>query len=928
MQVAKAGANGAGGRAGPPPDRLRRIRWILAGVLVAGAGLLAGTYFLQPQTADLKVPRVSLRVRETAHGFVLTRSEGERMIFRLKAALATQMQHREHTILRQVDLVVFDRDGVHADRISGEQFQYDPASGNVVAVGEVHIALEGQRAGAAEAEDNTTAGSSRGSPIEVTAQRLWFNTKTGLAVAGGGLDFRYWNAVGHADAARVEAGSNRLVMSGNVLLRWAPPGRWPLEVRAGKAILDKAARTITLVGGGEGGAAGAAVVTMGPRRLTAPRLVLTLGPDDVVRAAMADGGVQAQGRENGRQMQVSCQTAKLWFQLPRMNTGRGPLRQPEARLEKMMLSGNVVAEATQADGRAARAPFSGGSRQAVRFGSRRRQMPAGEGFSAAPRRERLQAAVVTVDFAGGNEPTQAEAEQAMVWMEGGAGMRGRGDEPRLEVQAPALRFIFGPGARAGQTVLRQAITEGRGTVRYTPVAGGGPVRMTANQFTVKWNRGQRIEEGRAMGEVAWNQAAAGKQEARRGTAGAVTAWTNQKTGQVARLVASGGVTLAVAGMEGSTGPRGRADGGTAVEPGPWDLGAGGGIAMAGDRLTWDAGKGVAQLTPRNGARVTATSANGRLEAAQLTLTPVEMIASGGVSVAWTGGEQRAESKEQRAEGKEARAEGKEARARTEEVQAEGRGSGAEGRKGEGVAGLLGPDLTGGSGPVNLTAATLTVSRDGQRGVFVGGVRVWRGSSVLQAATLRFNRAQGTVTANGPGATGVRTTFLSPRGGRLAAGQTRLAGLAVSGGAAQRRPQGRTTAAPQPVAVVVTAPELRYWRRQELAEYSGGVRAKAAETRLTCQYLKIEWAGRSGRPARLVAGGGVEVRQPGRRAQGQTAVYDARQGVVRLRGGSPSIYDAELGMLAGSALTFSPVNDTIRVESGPHTRTFAAYQVSH
>lgn len=869
MQVAKAGENGAGDGAGPPPDRLRRIRWILAAVLVAGAGLLAATYLLQPKAAELKVPRVSLRVRETAHGFVLTRSEGERTIFQLQAALATQMQNREHTILQHVDLVVFDRDGVHADRISGEQFQYDPASGNVVAVGEVHIALEGRRAATAGAEGRAAAGSGRrNSPIEVTARRLWFNTKTGVAVAGGGLDFRYWNAVGHADAARVEAGSNRLVLSGDVRLRWAPPGRWPLAVRAGQAILDKAARTITLASGGKGGAA-APVVTMGPRRLSARQLVLRLGPDEVVRAAEAEGGVQAAARENGRVMRVSCQRAQLRFQPQAMTDARGPLRQPEARLAKLVLSGNVAAVATQADGR----------------------------------KQQLQAAVVTVAFAGRNEPTQAEAEQATAWVGGDYGLgdtRYRARSPQgsgeAKVQAPGLRFVFGPGLKAGQTVLREAATEGRGTVWYAR-AGQGAVRMEANQFTVALNPGQQIEDGQAIGDVVWHEAAAGKQAARRGTAGAAEAWLDPKTGQVARLVASGGVTV-----ETATAGRGTATAGT----------------IAGGRLTWTAANGVARLTPRNGEKVMATSAQGRLEAAEMTLTPAAMIASGGVSAAWMPARPAGEP-------------GPRAPGRGQAARGTGYGAGPPGTPGgvAGMAGAVGPGLTGGSGPVNLTAARLTMSRDEQRGVFAGGVRVWRGSSMLQAATLRFNRARGMVTASGPGATGVRTTFLSPRGGRLAAGQTQLAaGLGASGGAVRRRAAGPAGSAPRPVAVAVTAPELRYWRDRELAEYSGGVRVAAGETELTCEYLKIEWAGRSGRPQRLVAGGGVEVRQPGRRAQGETAVYDARRRMVTLTGGSPSIYDAELGMLAGSALTFSPVNDTIRVESGPHTRTFAAYQVSH
>lgn len=259
------------------------------------------------------------------------------------------------------------------------------------------------------------------------------------------------------------------------------------------------------------------------------------------------------------------------------------------------------------------------------------------------------------------------------------------------------------------------------------------------------------------------------------------------------------------------------------------------------------------------------------------------------------------------------------------------GGGEERDEAGGSAGLLGPGLTDGNEPVNLTAARLEVSRDGERGEFSGGVRVWEAGSMLQAGKLRFDRAAGTVTASGPGAAGVRTTILSPRGGRMAAGQSRLeAGQFTNAEGSKRAAarKGRRRRADWPVAVEVKASVLHYWRGKELAEYSGGVVVDAEATVVRCKYLKIEWARLDAPPARLVAGGGVLAQQPGRHARGRTAVWDQQRQVLTLSGGSPSIYDAELGFLAGSTLTFSPVNDTIRVESGPGTRTFAAYRTGH
>lgn len=885
MQVARAAANESTGAGGPPPDRLRRVRIIIAAVVVVGAGVLAATYFLQPPAAKLKVPRLSLRVRQTVHGFVLTRSEGGRTMFRLQAQVATQMERAQHTILQQVALTVFDPDGIHADRISGERFQYDPEDGNVVAAGEVHIALEGRRPLEGGARGNKRSAS----PIDVIARILRFNTKTGAAVASGGLQFRYWNATGQAEEAQLGAGSNRLVLNGDVRLRWAPPGRWPLNIRAGRAVLDKVARTITLLAPAGGRALAPAaldpVVTMGPRRLTAPKLIFHLGPNDAVQWAAAEGGVKAETTAPRRALTLACQTAQMRFQPTRRGgAARGPLRQPGVRVAQLTLSGNVQAQMRQADGG----------------------------------RQRLKAATVRIAFTGQNVPTGGEATQATIWTWGGS----RRGDPALpggtalrrpdgqmkarvaaggeaELTAPLILFTFGPGAKPGQTALRQAWTEGRGTARYLPAGNQGAMDVSANRFALELTAAGRPATARATGEVAWSQAAAANQAARNGTAGAVEAWMDPETGHAARLVESGGVRMVVAGgglleTPARVGSARRGAAGQARTAVPL---AGGPTVVEGETLRWEAASGVAQLTPPPGGRVVAAGPGERLTAAELILTPVSVLATGGIQARITG-----------------------------------RGPGMLGAGGAlpGAATHGGAGRKDGNPPVNITAQELAASRDGQRGIFSGDVRVWQGASTMRAAALAFDRARGTATASGSGAAGVRSSFVASRGGRMAAGQTQLLPARMGAGqaAARAKKTGAKPAPPEPVAVQVEAPVFHYWQQRGLAEYSGGVSVLAAATRLSCRYLRIEWKGATRRPSRMVAGGGVEVAQPGRRAQGQRAIYDPQRRTVTLEGGSPSIYDAELGLLAGSALTFSPVNATIRVESGPGTRTFAAYRVSH
>ncbi len=898
---------------GPPPDRLRRARWALAVLFLAGAAVLAGSYWLNRPPAGMRVPPVSLRIRQTARGFVLTRAEGGRTLFRLTARLATQMQAGRRTILRAAQLVIYDRDGVHADRISGRQFRYDPGTGRVVAVGRVHLALEAARAarhpaasGRAEGVASprkspgqpsvAAASGPRASPIEVVAQQLAFNTKTGSGVIRGGLDFRYWNASGHADRAQLVPGSNLLILSGRVRLRWAPPGHWPLRVTAAQATLNKSAATIALQASPHGG--DTPLVVLGPRRLRAQRLIFFLRRDDTVRSVRAQGGVRASGAQGGRRFSVRCQQAVA--RLRRGNAAakrpaKGPLEQSGVRLSALTLSGGVMLS----------------ERQGARW-------------------QRLQAASLRVRFAGRNLPTTARAEQATLAFAGGspvpappvpdgrlaAGARraagaGPGQPRRTAVaadalapalfaaggsgqlSAPAMRFQFaaapaafrraaaraprpGKTAAAPRAVLRQAETVGRGILTYRAAngrsAGSQTATMSADQFQLRLSREQRPQWAQAMGQVQWRQQL-GARAQRSGSADQVQAWISPRTGRVRRIVERGHVRLRAPAA------------GTARTGGSIPAAA---QSLRGGLLVWNAANGVARLTPGGeGARVTASFPGGRLAASEFTLAASRLTADGGVTAALR--------------------------------------SAAAGLAG----GRAGPGRAAGNLPVTITARRFSISRDGQRGRFLGAVRVWQGSNVMRAAKLRFDRRAGTVTASGA----VRSEFLAPQGGDWASGEERLAVAPASApcpahGACGPAPRRAPARRQQPVAVRVAAPLFRFWRQKGLAEYSGGVEVNAKETHLTSRYIDIVLGAAGGglRPRRVVAGGGVDLTQPGRRARARQAVYEAASRTITLSGGSPSIFDASLGLLAGHTLTFSPLNDTIRVESGPHTRTFAAYRV--
>ena len=68
-----------------------------------------------------------------------------RTIFTIRASKAVQFKKGGHADLKNVHIVVYGKAHDRYDQIYGNEFTYDPQSGDVNAIGEVHIDLQGIR---------------------------------------------------------------------------------------------------------------------------------------------------------------------------------------------------------------------------------------------------------------------------------------------------------------------------------------------------------------------------------------------------------------------------------------------------------------------------------------------------------------------------------------------------------------------------------------------------------------------------------------------------------------------------------------------------------------------------------------------------------------------------------------------------------------
>jgi lipopolysaccharide export system protein LptA len=215
--------------------------------------------------------------------------------------------------------------------------------------------------------------------------------------------------------------------------------------------------------------------------------------------------------------------------------------------------------------------------------------------------------------------------------------------------------------------------------------------------------------------------------------------------------------------------------------------------------------------------------------------------------------------------------------------------------------------------------------------YAGHARLWQGDSVLDSDQIELWRDDKKLQATGH----VLAVF------------SQLTGQFVPG-------SGKTTAsgsksAAQPTLWKVRAPVLTYWSDQGRAHLDSGVMASSDQGSLESKTLDVflesagpqpgtdgepspkSTAAASGAPAgrqlsRVLAQGGVVVRQGDRRGMAEQAEYTAASGKFVLSGGQPTLVNAASDTTTGHSLTFFVANDTILIDSQEGSRTLTKHRV--
>jgi lipopolysaccharide export system protein LptA len=294
---------------------IERLRfWLLAGaglLVIVIAGFLGYAHYRAHRFLRDLPQKLGVDVRRETKGYTYSQSVQGRTIYTIHAAKAVERGDGKVT-LHDVGIVLYGRKQDRADRIYGEEFEYDQKNEIIRAVGEVHIDLQAPEAADANAKMDYAAGkdlrggqASGGVPgereskddrlIHVTTSGLVFLRKLGVAATDKDIEFASGGMTGHAVGADYTADTGVVVLHSAVKVNGLQHDR-PVVLTASHAVLDRPGQTVVLsqakyLAVGDGGHGGGAE----GRTAEAQHVVVHLRRDGSAERLEADGDVTLTG---------------------------------------------------------------------------------------------------------------------------------------------------------------------------------------------------------------------------------------------------------------------------------------------------------------------------------------------------------------------------------------------------------------------------------------------------------------------------------------------------------------------------------------------------------------------------------------------------------------------------------------------------------
>jgi lipopolysaccharide export system protein LptA len=261
-------------------------KWLVAAAILVIA-IVGVSYYatkLRVKPALHNIPKeLGIDIQQTSDGFSLSKSEGGRTLYTIRASKAVQFKAGGHADLRNVHVVIYGHEHDRYDQIYGEHFSYDPQSGDITGPGEVHIDIQGYAEGPLKPDQAPP--DELKNPVHLLTQNLTFNQKTGIAQTSEVVDFKSAQATGTAKGAYYDSNSNELQLKSDVHI--VTTGDKAAVITGTSGTIQKVPRQAILIDGR---------IEQPTHTLTADKITMLFEPDNTVQHVVAEGNVHIESR--------------------------------------------------------------------------------------------------------------------------------------------------------------------------------------------------------------------------------------------------------------------------------------------------------------------------------------------------------------------------------------------------------------------------------------------------------------------------------------------------------------------------------------------------------------------------------------------------------------------------------------------------------
>jgi lipopolysaccharide export system protein LptA len=874
--------------------RIFRLRRLLGVTAILLTMVVAGMYFYARFRAInvlRSIPgKLGYEIKQTANGFQFSKSDGKRTLFTIEASDLKEFKLNGRAELHNVSIVLYGRDSSRFDQIYGNDFAYDPKSGDVTAKGDVQIDLVANPAGLTGADQ--AAPKELKNPIHLRTRDLVFNRETGNAATDAQVEFRTPQASGTAVGVKYVGKSNTLTLGSQIHVVLAG---------ANAAVID----------------AVHGVIADDPRQVVldlphlvrkggitdAEQAVFYLGPDNNVERVLATGNVRTvtrASRQTSLRQTLTTPTSPAPTSTTQTSMAQTSMAQKMKRTAPTSPSaGDSAVTPAEAviSGRADQGEFLlTGSRDLLRLATLTGHVHFEQTGSQPMQGE---AGRVIMEFAGQNQLQKVHAVDGARLSQRAA----KGNKPTekgmaagpqdFEITAPIIDFTVADGH-----ILQHAVTSGAAQITISQAQTSQaqiPEAREANRIAAPAGQRTVVTAGKFNAEFATFQ---GKDHLASIHGAPNTRIVSSTLGQPDRVSTSDSIDAVFL-------PQGGVDF----------------LTQKGNFVYSDGQPAEKRMQAfANAARYTPVDQMLLLSGSPRVTDGAMATTAKTIRINRATGEALAEDD-----------------VKTTYSQVKEQPSGA---------------LLASSSPIHVTSQSMTAQSAGGLALYSGNARLWQDANIIEAPTIQFDRDRRFVTAQGTASDPVQTILVQTEKAQTEKTQTgpaqtgKLQNARTANFPAQQATAGKTSSGAgqengtrskeigkrggvasrlggsNPIAI--TASKLTYADSERRVHYEAGVVAKSADFTASAKTLDAyllphsqtsanQSLAQPGQLDRMVAQGDVVIVQPKRRAEGQKLVYTAADDKFVLTGGPPSIFDAEQGKITGVSLTFFRGDDRVLVE---------------